>query len=133
MEDKQKEATQGDKSTQNIAFSDPMMMMIPDNSLRFLDMLGGQDFTTTTSSSSIFDDFLQNISGPTFIPPEYSEVVDTPATPNSSSMSSSSTDQAPPAPNDHDQKIMNDTDTAAAADEDEDEDEQDQGKKTKKQ
>ncbi|KAI3459203.1 hypothetical protein Pfo_015866 [Paulownia fortunei] len=76
------------------------------SSLGFIDMLSVQDFSTP---SYIFDDLLQNITAP-LIPlqplsqaplhspastmPEYSEVVNNPATPNSSSMSSSSTEAA---------------------------------------
>lgn len=108
MEEKQKGSTERENSTEKIAFSD--QMMIPEssslfdissaddqhkNSFRFIDMLSVQDFT---NPSSIFDDFLHNITAPSFPlhspAPEYSEVVNTPATPNSSSVSSSSTEAA---------------------------------------
>lgn len=106
MEEKQKGSTERENS---IAFSDEMMI-IPEsslfdisceqaaadqhtNSFRFIDMLCPPDFT---NPASIFDDFL---TAPSCFPlhspaPEYSEVVNTPATPNSSSVSSSSTEAA---------------------------------------
>lgn len=109
MEEKQKGSTEREDSTEKIAFSD--QMMIPEssslfdissaddqhkNSFRFIDVLSVQDFT---NPSSIFDDFLHNVTAPSFPlhnspAPEYSEVVNTPATPNSSSVSSSSTEAA---------------------------------------
>ncbi|KAG8372860.1 hypothetical protein BUALT_Bualt12G0110900 [Buddleja alternifolia] len=117
MEEKKKE--------ENTPFSNQIMMMNPENSfnstpnslfnisssscqvleadhhhenqqkgsLGFIDI---QDFNTP---SSVFDEFLQNLTNPS-IPshspaaPECSEVVNTPATPNSSSISSSSTEAA---------------------------------------
>ncbi|PIN23251.1 hypothetical protein CDL12_04017 [Handroanthus impetiginosus] len=92
------------------------------SSFGFIDMLSVQDFSTP---SSIFEDLLPNITIPLAPPlhsppstvPEYSEVVNTPATPNSSSMSSSSTEAA--ANDDHKKN--------------EEEEEQDQQKTTKKQ
>nr|AKA27887.1 WRKY protein [Salvia miltiorrhiza] len=84
------------------------------NSFRFVDMLSVQDFT---NPSSIFDDLLHTITAPFPPPPEYSEVVNTPATPNSSSVSSSSTEAA--AANDDHKRI------------DEEEEEQDQEKTRK--
>ncbi|KAL8486100.1 hypothetical protein ACS0TY_022995 [Phlomoides rotata] len=123
MEEKQKEA----RVEGNIAFSDPMM--IPENSfpppntslfdisceeeedddhskssLGFLDMLSVQDFSI---SSSMFDDFLDNISAPVIPPPtvpEYPDVGGTPVTPNSSSMSSSSTEAADQKRNDDEEE-----------------------------
>ncbi|KAK4405453.1 putative WRKY transcription factor 48 [Sesamum angolense] len=81
------------------------------SSCGFIDMLSVQDFNYP---SSTFDDFLLNITShlipfdpqqqqlssqplpsPASTVPEYSEVVNTPATPNSSSISSSSTEAAP--------------------------------------
>ncbi|KAG8370550.1 hypothetical protein BUALT_Bualt14G0128800 [Buddleja alternifolia] len=73
------------------------------SSFGFMDMLSAQDFYNPCSST--FDDLFQNITShvntpplpsppPSTTVPEYSEVVNTPVTPNSSSMSSSSTDQA---------------------------------------
>ncbi|PIN19209.1 hypothetical protein CDL12_08102 [Handroanthus impetiginosus] len=95
--------------------------------LGFVDMLGVQDFNCPAYST--FDDLFQNITAqlvplesqqPTSQPlpspvPEYSEVVNTPATPNSSSISSSS--------NDDQKKNEN---------EDQDEEEENQEKTTKK-
>lgn len=74
--------------------------------LGFMDILGFQDYycttsdhTATPSSSSLFD--LIQTPPPVIIPSpaSTSEVVNTPATPNSTSISSSSTEAA----NDHDQ------------------------------
>ncbi|KAK4425974.1 putative WRKY transcription factor 48 [Sesamum alatum] len=106
----------------------------------FIDMLSVQDFNFP---SSTFDDFLQNISShliplepqqlqlstsqplpsPASTVPEYSEVVNTPATPNSSSISSSSTEAAP-----NDDIKKNKTTV-----EEEEEEEEDNQEKTKKQ
>ncbi|KAL2244327.1 probable WRKY transcription factor 48 [Sesamum indicum] len=130
------------------------MMMIPENSFSnpntlfdisceqphhqktssfgFIDMLSVQDFTTP---SSLFDDdFLQNITPnpSSFLPPpsstvpEYSEVVNTPLTPNSSSMSTSSSTDQPPPNEDHKK-------TTQTVEEEEEEQEQDQQNTTKKQ
>lgn len=92
MEERQKEAREGDKSM--IPPEKRRLTLFEEDeekrSLRFIEML---DFSSP-SSSSIFDDFLHNISA---IPPvpEYS--------PNSSSLSSSSTDHhhKPTDQNDH--------------------------------
>lgn len=77
------------------------------SSMGFIDFASFQDFS---NPSYMFDDLmLHSIAAPSLIPmqssskllpsqaplPEYSEVVNTPATPNSSSISSSSTEAAP--------------------------------------
>ncbi|KAK6146242.1 hypothetical protein DH2020_020111 [Rehmannia glutinosa] len=101
-----------DESTENRFSYHHEMIIIPENSfsssipfdissceqkssLGFIDMLSVQDFS---NPCSIFDDLLQSITAPliTAPVPEYSEVVNTPATPNnySSSISSSSTEAA---------------------------------------
>ncbi|KAL0414845.1 UNVERIFIED_CONTAM: putative WRKY transcription factor 48 [Sesamum radiatum] len=109
------------------------------SSCGFIDMLSVQDFNFP---SSTFDDFLQNITShlipldpqqlssqplpsPASTVPEYSEVVNTPATPNSSSISSSSTEAAP---NDEFKKNK-----ITVLEEEEEEEEEDNQEKTKKQ
>lgn len=112
------------------------------SSCGFIDMLSVQDFNFP---SSTFDDFLQNITShlipleppqqqlsshplpsPPSTLPEYSEVVNTPATPNSSSISSSSTEAAP---NDDFKKNK----TTVEEEEEEEGEEEDNQEKTKKQ
>ncbi|KAL6571648.1 hypothetical protein OROHE_003291 [Orobanche hederae] len=122
MEEKKKGSAEREiNSLQHRTFSDQMISTSPANhtavfgggisrsekadiehNLGFSDMLIAHEFGTSTS---IFDDLLlQNITAPPSERPqppasaaqEYSEVVNTPATPNSySSMSSSSTEGAP--------------------------------------
>ncbi|KAL7080837.1 hypothetical protein ACP275_14G003200 [Erythranthe tilingii] len=107
----------------NTAFSDhhhQKMITPAENSLLF-DMSSCDDVLDfIRTPCSIFDDLLQTITAPSSNPPqaalplcspaftlpaEYSEVVNTPVTPNSSSISSSSTE--PAAANDIDQKMIN--------------------------
>ncbi|XP_073133308.1 probable WRKY transcription factor 48 [Henckelia pumila] len=109
-------------SLRNAAFSDESSAMInipetsfslPINSASLFDIsaekssLGFMDFQDFTNPSSyMFDDFMlapmhsSSSPPPPSTLPEYSEVVNTPATPNSSSISSSSTEAAAPANDD---------------------------------